>query len=163
MGLQLLFLTDLEIKEMSEWISDKNELKASIADLKLENERIKKTSKKRFEKIKDLEKENKLLKTKSRRADNLLGFLNENGFKTSFYEGCERFDFTAIKAIKYLQDLNKAIKEPRVDGKYNIVMDGERFTCNVYHSICWMVDFNGEKSPLHQLGISELELIGRIE
>ena len=139
-----------------------HELKELIADLKLENERIKKTSKKRFEQIKELQKENKFLKVKSRRADNLLGFLNECGFKTNFYEGCERFDFTAIEAIKYLQDLNKAIKEPRVDGRYNLIMDDEKFTCNVYHSICWMVDFDGEKAPLHQLNVSELELIGHI-
>lgn len=138
-------------------------LKSLIADLKLENERVKSTSKKRFEQIKELKNENKFLKVKSKRSDNLLGFLNENGFKTSFYEGCERFDFTAINAVKYLQDLNKTIKEPRVDGRYNIIMDDERFTCNIYHSICWMVDFDGEKAPLHQLNVSELELIGHIK
>lgn len=136
------------------------DLKATIADLTVEIERIKKTSRQRFEENKKLKQENKKLNIIADRANCLLGFLVDNGFEVKYYDGFVRFDYTAMNAIRYLQDLNKVIEKPRVDGYYNVTIDGERFECDIYHSICWMILIDGCRYPLHQVNASEFELIG---
>lgn len=119
-----------------------------IADLLVENERIKKTSKKRFEENKKLKEKLSWLKEVNSRADNIVSHLNEIGYGNLANQSRGRFDWFAFTCIKYLEDLNKTIQKPRVDGIYNLTVDGERhLNAKVFHNICWIVKLKG-KEPI---------------
>lgn len=140
------------------------ELYEEIARLTIENERIKKTSKQRFDKNKKLESEFTYLKMELSRVHAIKDFLKENGFTLQGYRGQFQVAHSVINAIKSLTDIGVKNDKPTVDGIYAVKWDGERKIVQIEHRLCWMLmcketnKFSGQ-TGIHMLDMSEFTLL----
>lgn len=139
------------------------ELTEKIAELTLENDRIKKTSKQRFEQIKTLKEKEKWLDISNSHFRVLKKFLVENNFDIRYEHGVrERLDWSAMKVIESLMLKGKSTSKPSVDGLYAMKIDGEYKLANIHHNICWAITFldNPDKCKgLHHYDVEDLVLI----
>lgn len=114
------------------------ELNKEIVRLTLENERIKKTSKQRFQKNKKLESEMKYLNIQNGRIEVIKNFLQEQGFESKHDRGTYSVSFTVINAIKTLKNKAKITIKPEVEGIYSVKIDGKWQTKEVRYGLCWL-------------------------
>ncbi|AUR98859.1 coil containing protein [Vibrio phage 1.256.O._10N.286.45.F8] len=140
------------------------ELYEEIARLTIENERIKKTSKQRFDKNKKIESEFTYLKMELSRVNAIKDFLKDSGFSLRSYRGQFHVAFSVFDAIKSLKDIGVKNDKPTVDGIYAVKWDGERKIVKIEHRLCWMLmcketnKYSGQ-TGIHQLDMSEFTLL----
>ena len=137
------------------------ELEEKIIDLTLENDRIKKTSKQRFDQNKKLKEKEKRLDILEGRFESLNGFIIENGFDRRFEHGIiERVDWSAINAITALQEKGESKNKPSVEGLYAVCIDGVYKLANIKHYISWQISFlDDDWEVIHFFKISDFVLI----
>lgn len=136
------------------------ELNTEIARLTVENERIKKTSKQRFEKNKKLEENKKYVDGELFKIKCINEFLTKEGFPIKHNGGIPMVNHSVINAIRSLQ--NKATKQtkPEVDGIYSVKIDGEWHIKDVSHRLCWMfIDKDGNQKGIHFFNTEEFILL----
>lgn len=141
-----------------------SDLKEQIADLTVENTRIKKTSAARFEQIKIFRAKAKDLDILTSRFRSIREFLINKGFSIEGYEGAERADFTVMNVIRGLMAKKENISDVSVAGIYTVKVDGKYKVAKIIHSICWQISFDWEaKDPsytgIHNLDIKEFVLL----
>ena len=140
------------------------QLNEEIARLTIENARIKKTSKQRFNKNKKLESEFTYLKMELSRVHAIRDFLKDNGFTLQSYRGQFQVAFSVINAIKSLTDIGVKNDKPTVDGIYAVKWNGERKIVQIEYRICWMLmcketnKYSGQ-TGIHLLDMSEFTLL----
>lgn len=140
------------------------ELKEKISDLTVENERIKKTSKSRFDQIARLKLDQKNGDILKSRFKVLRDFLIRREIEIDFYECSERVDFALMRTIRGLEALEKKKDEVSVSGIYSVLIDGNYSTVKIIRNICWAVSFEKENGKyvnyigLHRFNISEFIL-----
>jgi hypothetical protein len=143
------------------------ELKDQIAELTIDNTRIKKTSAARFEQIKVFKVKSKDLDILTSRFCSIREFLVDNGFRIRCYEGAERPDVTVVNVVRGLMAKKEKKEAVSVDGIYTVKIDGKYKVARIIHSICWQISFDWEqKNPkytgVHQLNIEEFALLDLI-
>lgn len=140
------------------------QLNEEIARLTVENERIKKTSKQRFDKNKKLESEFTYLKMELSRVHAIRKFLEEGGFTLQYCRGQFQVAHSVINAIKSLTEVGVKNEKPTVDGIYAVKWDGDRKIVKIEHRICWMLmcyetnKYSGQ-TGIHLLDMSEFTLL----
>ena len=134
------------------------QLNEEIARLTVENEKIKKTSKQRFDKNKKLESEFTYLKMELSRVHVIRDFLKENGFSFQYERGQFQVAYSVMNAIKSLTDIGVKNDEPTVDGIYAVKWDGERKIVRIEHRICWMLMCDETNKISGQTGIHRLDM-----
>ena len=139
------------------------ELKEMIADLTIENERIKNTSKSRFNQNKELKKSKLHLELLTSRFNNLKAFLDEHGFQARYYEGRERIDFSLFNALRGLIAKDKKLESVSVDGIYAVKIDGVYKIAKIHHNMCWRISFSSddfnESEVLHFYNATDFTLL----
>ncbi len=137
------------------------ELKEKIISLTLELDRVKKTSKQRFEKNKKLESEMTYLKLQHGRLENIKSFLEDKGFKSKTERGIYSVSFTVFNAIRSLMNKACPMKTPEVDGLYAVKVDGVWTTEYVFHNLCWCFrdDETGKPVGIHFFNVEEFILL----
>ena len=146
-----------------------NELKQKISDLVAENDRIKKTSKQRFESNKTLSRSKKRHELLESRFVTMRDFLDGRGIPMRVYQGEPRPDWSLFDEVKGLINKETKLRAPEVQGVYCLKVDGEYLLAKIKHSICWMVAFKnndgeyGEYNGLHFSSVSEFILINHEE
>ncbi len=113
------------------------ELNQKIADLVLENDRIKKTSKQRFEKIKKLESNKAYVDGELYKIKCINEFLVDNEFPLKVRGGLPMINHSVFNAINSLKQKSVTLKKPEVNGTYAVKIDGLWYIKNVVHNICW--------------------------
>ena len=137
------------------------ELNEKIAELTIENDRIKKTSKQRFDKNKRLESQSKYLNLELSRLHAIRKYLDEGGFKPSFQGGVFMVHYSVMEAIRSLTNKSKPMKSPEVDGVYSVKIDGEWSVKKIRYRLCWQL-FDSETDRfvgVHFYEISEYILL----
>lgn len=143
------------------------ELNQRIADLVTENERIKKTSKQRFDKNKKLEENKIYVEGELSKIKAINEFLEGNGFPVMYHQGLPMVNYSVCNAIRTLQQKGLKIDKPEVDGFYAVKVDGERKIVEIRHRLCWSV--RGESSHhsgwtgIHFFNMSDFVLLEGIE
>lgn len=139
------------------------ELSDKIAELTIENDKIKKTSKSRFNQNKELKRSKRHLEILTSRFNSLKAFLDEHGFSPRYHEGSERVDFSLFSALRGLIAKDKRMDEVSVDGVYAVKLDGVHTIVKIRHNICWRIaftsdDFN-EYNELHHYNVTDFVLL----
>ena len=140
-----------------------HELNEKIAELVIENERIKKTSKSRFNQIKKLKVDQRKLKIMESRFKCLSNFLTEHGFSKIYQYGTERVDFSLFNALRGLIAKDKRVDAVSVDGIYAVKIDGRYRIARIFHNICWRISFIDEGGDyfngLHFYNVTDFVLL----
>lgn len=136
------------------------ELYEEIARLTVENERIKKTSKQRFEKNKKLDENKVYVEGELFKIKCINEFLVDNGFELKTHRGLPMVSYSVFNAIRSLQEKGKIIKKPQVDGIYSVKINGDWSVKRIEHRICWMfIGENGDQRGIHFFDVDEFVLL----
>ena len=135
-----------------------SELKEQLADLMIENARIKKTSAARFEQIKSLKVKSKFLGILTSRFRTIREFLIDKGFRIEEYEGMERSDFTVMNVVRGLMAKKEKKKCVSVAGIYTVKVGGKYRVAKIIHYICWQISFDWESDDPSYIGIHHLNI-----
>tara|TARA_R110002020_G_C15808503_1_gene731913 strand:+ start:55 stop:489 length:435 start_codon:yes stop_codon:yes gene_type:complete len=139
------------------------ELSDKIAELTIENNRIKKTSKSRFNQNKALKSDKRKLELLESRFKCLSEFLVNHGFPRKGRFGVERIDFSLFNALRGLIAKDKRVDSVSVDGIYAVKINGDYKIAKIHYAISWriaFVDDDYEKyNGLHFYPISDFVLL----
>lgn len=136
------------------------ELHEEIARLTIENERIKKTSKQRFDKNKKLEERKVYVDGELFKIKCINEFLSDSGFELKSQGGISMVNFSVFSAIKSLQQKAVKVKKPEVNGIYSVKIDDEWYVKRVEHRLCWMfIDDDGNQKGIHFYNTDEFILL----
>ena len=139
------------------------ELQEKLTEILLENDRIKKTSKQRYNQIKELKLKEKRLNILNSRFDSLKEFLLKGSFPIKIYEGIPRIEWSAMNAIRGLMAKDKTTTDVSVEGLYSVKINDEWKLARIKNYICWQIMFINDNEPmyngLHFYDISKFVLL----
>lgn len=118
-----------------------SDLSEKIAELVIENDRIKKTSKMRFNQVKKSKSESRQLARLTSRFNCLKDFLIKHDLPIKYHSGLERIDFSLFNALRGLIAKDKRIDRVSVDGIYAVKVDGEYKIAKIVHRLCWKISY----------------------
>ena len=144
-------------------MTELSELKEMVASLQLENARIKKTSKQRFDQNKELKGKACDLEVALSRFESIRRFLVKNDFVLRVEGGRERVDYSVFDALRGLMAISKPKSAVSAGGIYAVKIGGMYRLAEIRQGVCWAVkfldDYEKEWDGVHKHDISEFVLL----